>query len=130
MENFTHDITFISKKAKESEGSVVWIDEEVTKTATFKELSRTDRDQHKLHFKIISIGENFSAGDGDTQANFNSDGIYDITVKAINTLLVINPDFTAEDKKEFLSDSGAILSFGLWLLKEKLLPFFLTLKMT
>lgn len=132
MKTFTRDITFISKVATQPDGKteIEWVEEEVTKTGTFKQLVRTDRDQHKLHFKLMSMIDVFRSEEGERTMNISTDGLYDISVKAINTLLVIDKDFNAEDKKEFLSDSGAILNFGLWLLKDKIEPFFLTLKMT
>lgn len=94
----------------------------VTKTATFKEFSRTDKDQHKLHFMLMTL---YEASDSKIKAD--SDQLYDIAVRAINILLLPDPNFTIQDKEAFLNDSVALLSFATWLLKEKITPFFLQL---
>lgn len=124
MQQFQREISFISKIWDEATTS--FIEGTVSKVATFKELSRTDKSQHKLHFKIIAIFEHFGVKDGDNESvKIDSDGVYDLTVKAINTLLI--PDksaFTEQDKAEFLNDSAAIFDFGFWLLGEKIAPFF------
>jgi len=125
MEKFQKDITFIKKQpfTGEDGNSITWKAVETTKTASFKELDQTDKEQHKLHFKIISLGESVNGSDSES-LTVNSDTLYDITVKSINTLLVIDQNFTAEDKADFLSDSAAILRFGLFMLQEKFTPFF------
>jgi len=103
----------------------------VTKVATFKELSRTDKLQHKLHFKLISLFEGLEKEKGESDSvGISSDGLYDITVKAINILLIPTPSFTENDKKEFLSDSIALLEFGMWLFKEQFSPFFSKFKLS
>lgn len=122
MEQFKRDISFISK-VFDTETSQ-WEEKPITKSATFKDLSRTDKSQHKLHFKIISIFEHFGAKESEGDVKIDSDGVYDLTVKAINTLLIPDPDFTVQDKAEFLNDSAAIFDFGFWLLGEKIAPFF------
>lgn len=122
MNTFEREITFISKVFDSNTNQ--WVDGEVTKTAIFKELSRTDKLQHKLHFKIISLLENFEGGT--EQVKFDTDAVYDLTVKSINTLLIADQTFTVQDKTEFLNDSQAIMKFGLWILGEKIAPFFQT----
>jgi hypothetical protein len=128
MQQFQRDIKFISKIFAESKISDTcngWIEDTISKKATFKELSRTDKAQHKLHFKIIAIFEHFGVKDGEGDAiKIDSDGVYDLTVKAINTLLILDEGFTVQDKAEFLNDSAAIFDFGFWLLGEKIAPFF------
>jgi|SRR4051812_32595103 hypothetical protein len=126
MEQFNREISFISKifdADKVTDTCNGWIEGVVTKTATFKELSRTDKLQHKLHFKIIAIFEHFGVKEGE-DVKIDSDGVYDLTVKAINTLLIPDPEFTVQDKAEFLNDSAAIFDFGFWLLGNKIAPFF------
>lgn len=127
MEKFQREISFISQvfePAENGEGGK-WVEKEVKKTATFKDLSRTDRDQHKLHFKIIGVMKQGAKEDGEPgRVEIDSDALYDLTAKAIKTLLEVNEDFNVQDKNEFLADSGAIFNFGLWLLKEKITPFF------
>lgn len=130
MDTFQREITFVSKVSQPSgDGKTIdWVIAPQTKTATFKELNQLDKTQHKLHFKIISVAESFGQ-DEEGKMNISSDGIYDLTVKCINNLLVIDENFTAADKQDFLSDSGAILPFGMWMLTEKLMPFFLKLNL-
>lgn len=128
METFEKDITFLSREFDTD--SQQWEEKEVVKKATFKELSRTDRTQAKLHFKLVAIFENFGVSDeADASAKIDSDGLYDLTTKAIKTLLIIDDSFTEQDKTAFLNDSFAVLAFGLWALGEKFAPFFSTFKM-
>lgn len=134
MENFEKEITFLSKQAIPGEGNdLIWRLIPVTKTAVFKELDQTNRDQHKLHFMIISLAELFKEKDADEDDNkmtISSDKLYDLTTKSIKTLLIVDEtSFSASDKVEFLNDSAAILNFALWMLKEKFMPFFSQFKM-
>lgn len=128
MEVFKQEISFISQvfvPGEDGNGGE-WKEEQVKKVATFKELSRTDKLQHKLHFALIGIMTNSpkkeDGAEGETE--INPDALYDLTVKAIKTLLLIDEDFKAVDKTEFLADSGAIFKFALWFLGEKITPFF------
>lgn len=127
MQQFQKDITFLSKTYdanQVSESCNGWVESPITKIANFKELNRTDKSQHKLHFKIIAIYEHYGAADGE-DIKIDSDGVYDLTVRAINTLLITDKEnFTDQDKAEFLQDSAAIFDFGFWLLGEKIAPFF------
>ena len=123
METFEKEITFLSKQLVNLEWSLV----EVSKVATFKELSRVDRNQHKLHFMLTSLFTASSGEGEETKIQIDSDSLYDLTTKAIRTLLVLNDTFTETDKAEFLNDSGAILNFGIWAYKEKFTPFFSSL---
>lgn len=98
-------------------------------TATFQDLDTTVKAQHRLHFLITSIFKaqpaQVSAMPGEkVPAKLDPDILYDLTVKAVQVLWVETPGFTAQDKEEFLSDSGALLPFGLWLMQEKVNPFF------
>jgi hypothetical protein len=92
----------------------------VKKVAYFRELSRMDKTQHKLHFKLISVFES----NEDERVQVDSDKLYDITVQAIKLLLITDKNFTEQDKTIFLSDSGALFKFGYWFLAEKIAPFF------
>jgi len=103
------------------------IEVEVTKEAVFKDLSKTDRTQHKLHFKIVSLFVESKENKETGSVKLDTDDIYDITIRCIEQLLIIDKDFTESDKIEFLNDSGAIFRFGFWLLGEKITPFFSTL---
>jgi hypothetical protein len=129
---FKKEVTFLSKQAvmeatkKNKVGDVIEV--EVTKEAVFKALSKTDRSQHKLHFKIVSLYIDSKENKETGNVKLDTDDIYDITVRCINQLLVVDgKDFTEGDKVEFLNDSGAIFTFGYWLLAEKITPFFSTL---
>ena len=123
METYEKEITFLSRQFVDGEWALV----EISKIATFKELSRVAKDQHKLHFMLTTLFAGSSKDDGEVK--IDSDSLYDLTVKAIKTLLVINDNFTEGDKTEFLNDSGSILEFALWALREKFTPFFSTLRM-
>lgn len=123
---FKKEVSFLSKVLNDQQ---VFVEEIITKTATFKELSRTDKDQHKLHFMLVSIYKS----NGDEEIKLDSDQVYDITVKFIKSCLICDKtensiataaQFTEQDKIEFLNDGGALINFGLWLLNEKIAPFF------
>lgn len=129
MKTFEKEVSYVSWEVDTEKNESV--ETVVTKTATFKELSRTDRAQHKLHFKLISLFEGLEKEkDEENSVGISSDGLYDITVKAINILFVPTDGFTEQDKKEFLNDSMALLDFGLWLFKEQFTPFFAKFKMS
>lgn len=129
MKTFEKEVSYVSWEVDTEKNETV--ETVVTKTATFKELSRTDKTQHKLHFKLISLFEGLEKEKGEENSiGISSDGLYDITVKAINILFVPTDIFTEQDKKEFLNDSMALLDFGLWLFKEQFTPFFAKFKMT
>ncbi len=114
---FTKEIKFVSNQLGEDEQfSLV----EVTKTATFKELSRTDKDQHMLPFMMAALFE----VSGKNTAKISDQQLYDLTVKCIDTLLIEDEIFTSQDKTEFMNDSFAIFKFGWWLMGEKITPFF------
>lgn len=135
MNTFQKEISFLSKQAiSKEDGSMEWEMASVTKTALFKELDKTDRDQHKLHFKLTSItGMLDIKKDEERDPNtlkIDSDVLYDITVKAFKTLVVVDKDsITVEERTEFLNDSSAIFEFGMWFFSNKFLPFFQTFKL-
>lgn len=111
---------------------------EITKQVTFKELDSRDEEQHKLHFKIMSLYTSSPSEDDDEPAklakegdkivkkrvNVDTDVIYDLTVSAIKKLLIIDETVTKMDKQEILADSKALLPFGMWFLTAKAFPFF------
>jgi hypothetical protein len=53
--------------------------------------------------------------------------IRELTDLYIEKMLIIDDNFTPTNKTEFLNDNGAVISFGLWLAHEKILPFFFKL---
>lgn len=117
MDLFTKEVTFLSNELNDKQEFEL---KSVTKTATFNELDRRVKDQHKLHFMLVSIMK----ASGEDEMKIDSDQLYDFTTKAVKVLLVTNEVFTEQDKTEFLQDSGALVSFGMWLLLAKVSPFF------
>ena len=122
LETFEKEIEFLKKDYDEKTDT--WPVKPIKKTATFKKLSAVDRSQHKLHFKILSLASAFGNDAETDQISIDTDVLYDLTVKSIKTLLVVDDKFTAADKEEFLSDSLALLNFGLWMLTSETIPFF------
>jgi hypothetical protein len=115
MGTFSTEVSFLSQilVGEKFEEQVV------KKTATFKEWSRTDKDQHKLHFMLVSIFK--------TNGNkmvVDSDQLYDITVKAVEVMLVPDASFNEQDRTEFLNDGGGLIQFGMWYMANKIAPFF------
>lgn len=129
-ETFTKKITFVSYLPN-SEGSDI-VETEFVKVATFKELNRKDPRQSKLFWRIISLFEgqqiDEDSKDDVQKIEPSTDKIADLTEKAIKVLLIVDENFTDEDKKEFLSDSIACINFGLWFLNEKCKSFFLKIR--
>ncbi len=127
MKTFQHEITFLQKSfdatqvQSENAGHIETL---ATKTATFKELSRTDRDQHALHFAIIDFYAGGSTSGKKKQVKFKTQDALPLVEDFIEAMLIVDNNFTATDKEEFLNDSGALFSFAMWLLKEKVSLFF------
>lgn len=100
--------------------------------ATFKELSRTDKSQHKLAMLITSTMRRFGkvekpAEDGKPATyilEVDDEILYDLTVRYITETSVFTDIYRETERAEILADAGAILSFGHWALKEKIAPFF------
>jgi len=78
METFKKEISITAPVFDEKTNTHT--QETVEKTATFKELSRTEKDQHKLHFMLIGI---FESNPTKATMDIDTDKMYDITVKAI-----------------------------------------------
>jgi len=129
MKTFEKEISYITNEVDVEKEELT----EVTKTkvATFKELSRLDPEQHKLHFKLMSLFEGLEKSkDEENTIGISTDALYDMTRKSINILLIPNENFTEIDKRDFLLDSIALLQFGIWLFKNKFSPFFSTFKLS
>jgi hypothetical protein len=127
---FKKEIKFISPTLKDKEGGAPeWVKEPVTKTATFKELSRTDRDQREMCWLIMEILDfsKYKKGKKTTKIPLDRVVASELTDTFIEEMLVLDEVFTEADKKDFINDNGAVINFGLWLAAEKILPFFLTL---
>ena len=119
MSTFQKEISFISPTVFNQElnnGLGAFEEKEITKLATFKELSRVDKDQRKLQAMLMSVFK--SKGESELQIDYDS--LVDITEKAVDCLLIIDEVFTASDKINFLNDNGAVIVFGMWLLSEKI----------
>jgi hypothetical protein len=130
---FKKEITFISKQpvmeaTKENKvGDIIEV--EVTKEAVFKEISRTNRSQHKLHSTLLSM-EGVIYKDGNGKLRIDGGELMNLSSLAIDTLLVVGANgFTEGDKTEVLNDSFALINTGIWLFEHKLAPFFSTFKM-
>lgn len=122
MDLFKKDIKFASNILNDAQEFEIM---NVTKEATFKELDRRDKDQHKLHFMLMAIVKFNEEG----EILVDSDILYDFTVRAVKVLLVKTDEFTEQDRVEFLQDSAALLQFGQWMLAAKITPFFPILTM-
>ena len=123
---FEKEIGFLSNVFNSESNE--WGLDVVKKTASFNELSRTDKRQHKLHFMMIALFEATPGENGEAdKMSLDSDKMYDLTSKAVKTLLIVDEKFTEQDKSEFLNDSGALFTFGMWLLGEHITPFFSSL---
>jgi len=134
IQTFKKEITFLSKVFNSDPQINAFETVEVTKEVTFRDLSRTDRSQAKLHFMLISIFEQKKKDDEIDESDLsnglkvNSDMLVDITVKAIKTLLIVGEgDVTEAEKTEILNDTVALFSFGWWFMNEKITPFFVVL---
>jgi hypothetical protein len=130
---FKKEITFLSKVAvmeatdENKVGDVIEV--EVTKTAVFKEISRTNRSQHKLHSTLLSM-EGVIYKDANGKFRIDGGELMTLSALAIETLLIVdNNNFTEGDKTEVLNDSFALINTGIWLFEHKLAPFFSTFKM-
>ena len=132
MKTYTKEITFISLQANpNSDPPGLFEETEVKKIATFRELSRIDPNQEKLCWKIIKLFEGQDVEDGEAvKQNISDEGLCELVNKYIRTCIVINESFTEQDKKEFLTDTGAKMNFGFWVLGEKITPFFSKLMKT
>jgi hypothetical protein len=112
---FTKEVSFLSRVLV----GEAFEEQTVTKTATINEWSRTDKNQHKLHFMLVSIFKT----NGDKMV-VDSDQLYDITVKVVQTMFNIDANFNEQDCAEFLNDGGGLIQFGMWYMANKIAPFF------
>ena len=118
MDTFQKEVSFINP-AGWDDVEKKHIEKEECKVATFKEFSRIDREQRKYQFMVTSILK--SSGDNTI---VDHEVLADITEKFIEINLITDASFTAQDKLQFLNDNVAVIDFALWLLKEKITPFF------
>ncbi len=124
MQTFQKEITFINP-AGWDDVEKRHVEKEECKVATFKEFSRTDREQREFQFLVTSIIK--STG---STTIVDPKVLCDITEQFIEVNLLLDASFTATDKLQLLNDNVAIIDFALWLLKEKITPFFALLGKT
>jgi len=123
--------------------------------AHFKELSRIDKSQHKLHMLITQTFRKFTFTKVERKENeplpqpidgepltedqlkfkikmeLDDEAIYDLTCAFIKTMSILDKEhFDEQCQSEILADSGALYKFGMWLLTEKAAPFFQSLHET
>jgi hypothetical protein len=128
MENtYSIDITFLAKVLGDDDQT--WIDQDVTKKVTFKELDRRSNDQHLLHF-LISTMISFEKGEGGLPDKIwiEYSKMHDLAKAAINTLMIVGDGVTEADKTQILADSFALINFSEIFSATKCLPFFLLCK--
>jgi hypothetical protein len=125
MENktFTRELTYLSQVFDQDKND--FVKGPVTKPVSFYELSQTDPKQHALFFMMKPLYENIKTVGGGTRVIANPKVVKDLTVEAIDILLIVDDNFTITDKAEFMNDGFALLEFGTWFLEEKFTPFFL-----
>lgn len=121
---FQKEITFLSPTAF-NEKTKKFEEAEISKVATFKELSRLDRSQHDLHFMIMNAFNQTKGND----FHLDTTNFMKMTDMFIENALMTKDDeptteITQNDKIQFLNDSIGKLAFGMWLFKEKFTPFF------
>lgn len=123
MTHFTKEIHFLQQGLIGNE--VKYIPSAVI--AHFKELSRTDMEQHKLAMRITSTFRKFKfekLPNDKVKVELDDEAVYDLTVMFINTMSIYTNEYDEQVKNEILADSGAIYTFGMWVLSEKIAPFF------
>lgn len=135
MENatFTHEVKFLSQVPNEGDpgkGIMPFVEEKaITKTATFKELSRTDPTQRDISWLIMDVFdlEKTKETKKGVTSHINRKVASELSDKFINEMLIVDENFTEQDKIELMNDNGAMVKFGIWLAHKKLLPFFFVL---
>lgn len=101
----------------------------IHKEIEFVDLDEFDRDQHDLHFLIMGhfIGGGAKAK-GRKKLVMDPEFSHEVTVMFIEEMAVTDEKaFTIKDREILLNDSAALISFSLWLMPNKILPFFLEL---
>ncbi len=133
LNTFVREITFLSPQFDGTNHTEV----PTTKEVIFKDLDSRDQEQHKLHFKIMSLFSGKRAGDEDADEDekpedrakrrilMDTDLVYELTVAAVKKLAIVGDQgITKIDRQEILADSKALIPFGMWFLTEKAIPFF------
>jgi hypothetical protein len=130
---FKHEVKFITTVPVEGipEKNIppTWKEETITKTATFKELSRTDPSQREMSWMIMDVfdTENVKKTKKGITSHINREIISELADKFVKDMLIIDENFSEQDKNELLGDNGAMIKLGLWLAHNKFFGFFLLL---
>ena len=118
---FEKEITFLSNAYNPETKQIE--DCFVTKTATFKELSRSDADHYDYAWDVLQMYKKVGEGkDADIIAVKSVAA--PLVRQYVKEMSVVNDKFTETDKKEFLADNGAMAQFGIWLTNSKFIVFF------
>lgn len=120
---FTKEISYISKTMAEDG----WVEQSVKKTVRFKELSRTDPEQRDLCWLVMDI---WDLKGKSKKFRLSRDVMSELTDMFIDKMVILDENFTESDKKEFLADNGAVITFGLWLVHNRIADFFFKLTTT
>jgi hypothetical protein len=130
MNTFTKELTWVGYEIDTEAEVPVPIETERKKIATFKELSRTDPSQRKLIYRITKLFDGQPEITDSSDIGYNTDALSELVDKAVKDLLIVNQDFTDQDKKEFQQDNLALMSFGFWVMQNHFAPFFSKFKPT
>lgn len=117
---FVKELTYDSRVFEND----AWKDGPIKKTATFQELDKRSRAQHKLHFRIIAMDSLIKERETDGKMMMDTDEQYDFVVAFVKQMIILDISFTANDLEEFLNDAGALFQFGIWLFTDRVFPFF------
>lgn len=121
MDTFKKEI--VLKYRKEVNGVPTAELENVTKSATFKELSQFSKEQAGLIFSLTSLITSSKKNNIGVLV-IDSDSMYETAQRVIKELLIIDDEFKESDKALFLLDTLAQMYFINWYLTEKFMPFF------
>lgn len=127
---FQHEVKYLEVQPIFKEGADVpeYSEVVIEKLLTFKELNQLDREQHDLHFLIMAY---YSGGTVKTKGKralvVDPEFARDMTNAFLNDMLILDKEFTATDKEIMMNDSGCLIKLGMYLIPEKVLPFFLKL---
>jgi hypothetical protein len=128
MGTFEKEIKFLSKTLKQGEdGKTEWVEETKTVNATFKELDRTDRSQRALCWYVLGMFKNKQEEIKNNTLKLNEEALSEITDKYIEEMMIAETPEAKSDKTEFLKDNIGVVQFGVYLIYDKVLPFFLKL---
>lgn len=124
MNTYTKEISFLSPGFSDDRTK---FEHHMTKvTACFKELSRTESDQHGLAMQITRTMRKFRTINEDktVTVDIDDEAMLVLVKRYITDMSVFTDEYTAAHQKEILADVGALYVFGNWVVGEKCAPFF------